>query len=223
VVFERFGDEAQAAVSLAGREAEGLGHDRIGTEHVLLGLLGTPGSTARVLRAAGATLDGCRSKVAELAGPPRPRSTTGPAAAAGARPLTERAQRAIQRADRLSLRRRDVEVEPAHLLVSLLDVEGTAGQVLRGLSVDVVELRGAVSGLLDRGDESGRPNESPTPDPDGRRSAPEPRCGTCGAAVDPGPLVRVVPIEDADDRPRVVVIVYCRSCGAIFGANPIGS
>lgn len=38
-----------------------------------------------------------------------------------------------------------VGVDTDHMLLSVLDVEGTAGQVLRGLFIDLVDLRAAVS------------------------------------------------------------------------------
>ena len=54
--------------------------------------------------------------------------------------FTARAKRAIERASRFSLQRwRHVGTE--HLLLGVLDVEGTACQVLRGLGVDVAGLR----------------------------------------------------------------------------------
>ncbi|GGK68219.1 hypothetical protein Sme01_13400 [Sphaerisporangium melleum] len=49
-MFERFHADAQQAVVHAQHEATVLRHDKIGTEHVLLGLLAQPGSVAaRVL------------------------------------------------------------------------------------------------------------------------------------------------------------------------------
>ncbi|MEU9982180.1 Clp protease N-terminal domain-containing protein [Streptomyces sp. NPDC050856] len=45
-VFELFTDRARHAVVLSQDEAIALGHDFIGTEHLLLGLVGTDRSTA---------------------------------------------------------------------------------------------------------------------------------------------------------------------------------
>jgi hypothetical protein len=44
LMFERFTNRARHAVVLAQEEARRLHHNYIGTEHVLLGLLGAPGS-----------------------------------------------------------------------------------------------------------------------------------------------------------------------------------
>ena len=45
-MFERFTDGARRAVTDAQVVARRLGHDRIGTEHVLLGILGIEDGTA---------------------------------------------------------------------------------------------------------------------------------------------------------------------------------
>src|SRR5258707_13143400 len=42
-MFERFTNRARHVVVLAQEEARGLQHNYIGTEHILLGLLGEPG------------------------------------------------------------------------------------------------------------------------------------------------------------------------------------
>jgi ATP-dependent Clp protease ATP-binding subunit ClpA len=54
-MFERFTSEARNAVIGAQQEARRLGHDCVGTEHVLLGLLGGQGIAARVLADLGVT------------------------------------------------------------------------------------------------------------------------------------------------------------------------
>jgi ATP-dependent Clp protease ATP-binding subunit ClpA len=76
-----FGPEAATALQLAAAESAGLGHNYIGTEHLLLGLIGEPdGVAGGALRALGAELRMTRRAVtAALAGwaahaerPPRP-------------------------------------------------------------------------------------------------------------------------------------------------------
>jgi ATP-dependent Clp protease ATP-binding subunit ClpA len=54
-MFERFTNEARDAVVAAQQEARRLGHDCVGTEHVLLGLLQGEGIAARVLADRGVT------------------------------------------------------------------------------------------------------------------------------------------------------------------------
>jgi ATP-dependent Clp protease ATP-binding subunit ClpA len=54
-MFERFTDRARGAVIDAQVVARRLGHDRVGTEHLLLGLLDGSGVAAQVLAGAGVT------------------------------------------------------------------------------------------------------------------------------------------------------------------------
>jgi Clp amino terminal domain, pathogenicity island component len=139
-VLERFSDEARTAVDLAQAEARRLGHDHVGTEHLLLGIL-TEGHSraARALIAVGVTPSACRQKVAEAVG------KTTPSSRDGELDLTDRARRSLQRAVRLANRQRQDHVEPEHILLSVIQVEGRAGQVLRGLGVDPARVRTMVA------------------------------------------------------------------------------
>lgn len=73
-MFEFFTDRARRAIVLAQDEALALGHDFIGTEHLLLGLAGTGRSTAGdVLRELGVEPDRARAetvRILEAAGVP---------------------------------------------------------------------------------------------------------------------------------------------------------
>jgi ATP-dependent Clp protease ATP-binding subunit ClpA len=62
-MFERFEPSARQALSDARDEARRAGKDRIGSEHVLLGLLAQPGAAADALAGAGLTLPELRSRV----------------------------------------------------------------------------------------------------------------------------------------------------------------
>ncbi|MEU4535014.1 Clp protease N-terminal domain-containing protein [Streptosporangium sp. NPDC023825] len=66
-MFERFHREARQAVTLAQENARRLRHDVIGTEHILLGLLGQPESlSARVLGRHGLDHEGAYRSVVRL-------------------------------------------------------------------------------------------------------------------------------------------------------------
>jgi hypothetical protein len=68
-MFERFTDRARKVTVDAQAEARRLGHGHIGTEHLLLGLLGDPESVGtRALVALGLSLDGLRAEVERTAG-----------------------------------------------------------------------------------------------------------------------------------------------------------
>jgi ATP-dependent Clp protease ATP-binding subunit ClpA len=206
-VFDRFSDTAQRVLVLAEDESRRLGHAQIGTEHVLLGILaeGTS-SAARVLELSGATLDASRSKVEEAVG------VAHRASGGGSIPFSDRAKRALERANRLSLRRRDPNVETEHVLVSILEIEGRAGQILRGLAMDPVGVRDTVDSLMEeRPVAAARTEEATEP----RR----PRCRGCGSALD-GSLSHRVMISHGDaGEVRELLIAYCSACGWVFGSS----
>ncbi|MEW2222839.1 Clp protease N-terminal domain-containing protein [Streptomyces sp. NPDC006990] len=71
-MFERFTGEARDVVIGAQEEARSLGHDRIGTEHLLLGALRRPGQTgAAILHRLGVDAASCRVAVAGVVAGPR--------------------------------------------------------------------------------------------------------------------------------------------------------
>lgn len=138
VVLDNFSVAAQRVVSLATMEARRLDHPRVGTEHLLLGALSDDdGELAEVLRAAGVSLAAARHKVVEALGAGTGLSNS------GALPFTPRAQRALERAGRFSRKQQEPEVTVGHVLLGVLDVEGLACQVLRGLGMDIDHVREA--------------------------------------------------------------------------------
>jgi ATP-dependent Clp protease ATP-binding subunit ClpA len=72
-VFARFTQDARKSLELALREALSLGHNYIGTEHLLLALLRQEDTLAfKVMVAVGATPDAVRNEVIrQLSGPGR--------------------------------------------------------------------------------------------------------------------------------------------------------
>jgi ATP-dependent Clp protease ATP-binding subunit ClpA len=68
-MFERFTDKARQSIAFAQHEARALGHNFIGTEHQLLGMLALGDGVAfRVLAAEGVTLEQTRQTVVEWIG-----------------------------------------------------------------------------------------------------------------------------------------------------------
>jgi ATP-dependent Clp protease ATP-binding subunit ClpA len=68
-----FTPAAKRALEFTLEEARGLGHDYLGTEHLLLGLIRErKGSAARVLASLGVSYEDARRTVVELLGPPGP-------------------------------------------------------------------------------------------------------------------------------------------------------
>lgn len=194
-------DAARAAVGRASAAADELRAERIGTEHLLLGVLGGDDATARTLAAVGATPAAVRAKVAEASGGRRPPTAT------GTLELTPRATRALARAHWYSHRAKAEHVGARHVLLGVLDIEGTAGQVLRGVGADLGALR---TQLTDAG--APAPSEPAAASP----AAVDPRCGSCGTVVDELAF-RVVRATDADGRAGDAVVFSCRGCGVVLG------
>lgn len=198
-------------VGLAEAEAEVLGHHHVGTEHLLLGILAdgqTPAAAA--LDKAGATLAAARPKVAEAVGERQPETI------AGELPLTARAKRVLERASRFSLQRRAPEVETEHILLAILNVDGTAGQVLRGLGVELTALYEAVSGLPD-GAIAAAPKRAAAPKPAAaaatkRAATPKPAAATTKRAA----ATKRAPARAPSRAPELALVPEprCPSCGA---------
>jgi hypothetical protein len=219
-----FGLEARRAVALAETEARGLRHVRVGTEHLLIGLLAVDGCVAsnRLLEA-GANINAIRRKVAENVAQGNP-------ATIEVLPRSERAVRAIGRAARFSHADGASTIASEHLLLGVLDVEGLAGQILRGLGIDVGRLRAS---LLDP--QAAPADVSAAPPADGASpSAPSaapvtpsgpfsPLAATCpGCAVELDDTVTYkVLIAHGSRGPREVLALSCGNCGRLLGTAPV--
>jgi transcriptional regulator with XRE-family HTH domain len=145
--FERFTKEARRVVTLAQYEAKELGHDWIGTEHLLLGVLGIEDSVAaRALGDFGITLAGTRDDVIGLIGEadePRPKRRRGPRM-----PFTPRAKKVLELALRIARKLKDEHIGSEHILLALFEEsEGAASQILRERGVKEKELRRCVEAL----------------------------------------------------------------------------
>lgn len=206
-----FGPAARRALMAAEREALTFEHDRIGTEHLLLGLLAEKGSAAaQTLAAAGARLPLARRKVMESL-PASPKAAQENAALE----LTTRAARALDRAQRFSYARRAELVTSVHLLMGVLHVEGTAGQVLRSLGVDVERLRVA----LDTDDRATGDDEGPRHRDLESGSVKPLLCPWCAAPVAEDLMYRVVRARSQHGY-RDAGVFSCGACGTIIGTVP---
>jgi ATP-dependent Clp protease ATP-binding subunit ClpA len=204
-----FDEAATRAVASAAREARELGHDRVGTEHLLLGLLITGSETSTTLADAGVTLAAARTKVSEAVG------TSTERRAGVSEPLrrTARAERALGRAARFAHGNGSDVITSDHVLRGVLDVEGTAGQVLRGLGVDVDSLRGSLETQ-----ESERATEPPREHPAHTISAP--RCPSCSEALEEHLVCRVIAATTELGARRDAVLFSCGVCGWVLGIGP---
>jgi ATP-dependent Clp protease ATP-binding subunit ClpC len=131
---------AQKVVSAAEREARTLRHTRIGTEHLLLGVLGRQDEAgARALATLGVTLGAARAQVMRIVGLPE---TPSPPAL----PMTPPARDALAGALREAIESGRTEVEPEHVLLAVLrERDSVAVRVLREAGVDPRRLREEVA------------------------------------------------------------------------------
>jgi ATP-dependent Clp protease ATP-binding subunit ClpA len=127
-MFERFTNRARHVVVLAQEEARGLRHNYIGTEHILLGLLGeSEGLASRALTGLGISLEGTRQEVIDLvgAGKKEPR---------GHIPFTPRAKKTLEFGLREALQLHHTYIGTEHVLLGLLregDADGDDGAAIK--------------------------------------------------------------------------------------------
>jgi Clp amino terminal domain, pathogenicity island component len=140
--FKRFTARARRTIVLAQEEARLLGHDQLGTEHLLLGLLAEgEGIGAQALAGTGITLDAARASVEEITG-------RGQKTASGRIPFTPRAKKVLELALREALERGHNYIGTEHLLLGLLkEGEGVGMQILLAANVHPDQLRAT---LLER-------------------------------------------------------------------------
>lgn len=207
-----FDSGAARAVALSEIEAKHLGHDRVGTEHLLLGLLTNETATSTVLTDAGVTLAAARNKVSEAVGTLSrgdPHGRTGPL------PKTARATRALARSKRFAHARGSELVTSHHVLTGVLDVEGIAGQVLRGLGVDVEALRASLDALVE-----GPPSDSGAAPRLQHRVFRPATCPSCDASLDDDLVFRAVTAGDETGHTRSALVFACGACGRVLGVGP---
>jgi len=142
-VFERFTDRARRVVVLAQDEARMLNHDYIGTEHLLLGLIGEgEGVAARALESLGISLDALRQQVEQVIG-------RGQQAPSGHIPFTPRAKKVMELALREANDLGHSYIGTEHILLGLIrEGDGVAAGVLTGLGADRPQVRQQVTQLL---------------------------------------------------------------------------
>jgi ATP-dependent Clp protease ATP-binding subunit ClpA len=158
-MINRFSRSARAAVVAAVDEAGCRGDARVGTEHLLLGLLHDPGSQAA--RTLGVDLETARAALqtmdvdalgavgidvsadADVSGLPRPLAMR----AHGRRPFTRAAGEALRRTLAEAKGRNARRLEATHLLLALLDCgpRDPATHLLARLGIDASVVRSRLS------------------------------------------------------------------------------
>jgi len=142
-VFGKFTERAQKVVVLSQEEARRLGHNVVGTEHILLGLCAEgEGVAARALQSMGISLDKVRSEVEKVIG-------RGEGNPVGQPTFTPRAKRVLELAFDEARNLGHTYIGTEHILLGLIrEGEGVAAQVLKNLGADVDKVRRTVIELL---------------------------------------------------------------------------
>ncbi|CAL5327493.1 hypothetical protein CsSME_00007211 [Camellia sinensis var. sinensis] len=135
-MFERFTEKAIKVIMLAQEEARRLGHNFVGTEQILLGLIGEgTGIAAKVLKSMGINLKDARVEVEKIIG-------RGSGFVAVEIPFTPRAKRVLELSLEEARQLGHNYIGSEHLLLGLLrEGEGVAARVLENLGADPNNIR----------------------------------------------------------------------------------
>jgi ATP-dependent Clp protease ATP-binding subunit ClpC len=166
-MFERFTEKAIKVIMLAQEEARRLGHNFVGTEQILLGLIGEgTGVAAKVLKSMGVNLKDARIEVEKIIG-------RGSGFVAVEIPFTPRAKRVLELSLEEARQLGHNYIGTEHLLLGLIrEGEGVAARVLENLGVDLTKVRTQVIRMLGETSETatataggrGGSNKTPTLD-----------------------------------------------------------
>lgn len=142
-MFERFTEKAIKVIMLAQEEARRLGHNFVGTEQVLLGLIGEgTGVAAKTLKSMGVNLKDARTEVEKIIG-------RGSGFVAVEIPFTPRAKRVLELSWDEARQLGHNYIGTEHLLLGLIrEGEGVAARVLENLGVDLNKVRSNVVKML---------------------------------------------------------------------------
>jgi ATP-dependent Clp protease ATP-binding subunit ClpC len=138
-MFERFTEKAIKVIMLAQEEARRLGHNFVGTEQILLGLIGEgTGIAAKTLKSMGVNLKDARVEVEKIIG-------RGSGFVAVEIPFTPRAKRVLELSWDEARQLGHNYIGTEHLLLGLIrEGEGVAARVLENLGVDLTKVRSHV-------------------------------------------------------------------------------
>jgi ATP-dependent Clp protease ATP-binding subunit ClpC len=142
-MFERFTEKAIKVIMLAQEEARRLGHNFVGTEQILLGLIGEgTGIAAKTLKSMGVNLKDARVEVEKIIG-------RGSGFVAVEIPFTPRAKRVLELSWDEARQLGHNYIGTEHLLLGLIrEGEGVATRILENLGVDLSKVRSNVIRML---------------------------------------------------------------------------
>ena len=160
-MWEPFTERARRSIVLAQEEAQRLGNNYIGTEHILLGIISEGESlAAKVLETLGVNLSKVRQEVEAIVG-------RGGQTVQQEMVFTPRAKRVIELAFEEARQLNHNYIGTEHLLLGLIrEGEGVAARVLTNLGVDPAKVRVQTTSLLGaEGQPPGAQGQVQDPDP----------------------------------------------------------
>ena len=142
-MFERFTEKAIKVIMLAQEEARRLGHNFVGTEQILLGLIGEgSGIAAKTMKGMGVNLKEARTEVEKIIG-------RGSGFVAVEIPFTPRAKRVLELSWDEARQLGHNYIGTEHLLLGLIrEGEGVAARVLENLGIDMAKVRSNIVRML---------------------------------------------------------------------------
>jgi ATP-dependent Clp protease ATP-binding subunit ClpC len=142
-MFERLTNAARRVVVLSQEEARSLGHQRIGTEHLLLGLLREErGLAAEALTSSGLSLEDGRASVLRILGRGEPFE-------ARHIPFTQQAKEVLEQSLREAIKLEHAYIGTEHVLLGLLhEPDSMAAKVLAAAGIERPAVRRRVADLL---------------------------------------------------------------------------
>ena len=202
-----------------------LNHNYIGTEHILLGLVGEGGGVAaKVLESLNISLEALRQQVGEIIG-------HGQAAPTGHIPFTPRAKKVLELSLQEALQLGHHYIGTEHILLGLIrEGDGVAAQVLQKLGADLNRVRQTVIQLLSEypgGEAAAAGGTTETtalmsnvvPADVWASSEGFPNCPTCRSSLAETLAVQTLELNVGDET-TMVKMAYCNRCGTALGTIP---
>ena len=155
-MFEHFDDRARQCIVHTRAEIGRLGHVEIGAEHLLLGIAAVDDELV------GVELERLRAAVVALQG-------VGPGAEPGWTQFSADAKAALEGANAQALALGHTTIDPAHLLLAVLDADGAARRVLRESELTVADVRERALAAAGRPARAGIIRDGTAPDDEDRR------------------------------------------------------
>ena len=133
--LEKFTEKAKQAIILAQAEARRLGHNFVGTESILLGIIAEEkGVAANLLKSLGITLKDARIEVEKSIG-------RGSGSFVGEAPFTQRASNVVELSYHEASQSNQEYVDTQHLLLALIrEGEGVSLRILQNLGISSAQI-----------------------------------------------------------------------------------